>query len=230
MERYDPLSSSYILEHTFEDETINEYEKEALQEYKRVLHLVRTQNIETYITQLHLLEKNEHLQNIIERKRKIEMDRIISVSKQNKQEIINSFYAEQTEREKEQKVSLKKNMLFNIVQKYAIILCVLLCIVLYSVFLFSVFSYEYKIDTYVCYTTATGECYHAEDCQYLYASAYKTTVYEAAKKYKKCSRCNPRISKYKTTLTQTEKNYFVPALISIPISVGLYTIIKRKKS
>lgn len=49
-----------------------------------------------------------------------------------------------------------------------------------------------EIDTYVCYTTDYGECYHARGCGYLKSSAHITTVYHAqANGYRSCSRCSP---------------------------------------
>ena len=45
-------------------------------------------------------------------------------------------------------------------------------------------KYQYQVgsvDTYVCYTTEYGYCYHAKECGYLWNSSNKTTVYEARK-------------------------------------------------
>lgn len=48
------------------------------------------------------------------------------------------------------------------------------------------------IETFVCYTTTYGECYHAQGCSYLWNSSNKTTVYEAEKLgFRACSKCLP---------------------------------------
>jgi hypothetical protein len=102
----------------------------------------------------------------------------------------------------------------------------LLCAVLYLSFLF---AFSTKRDTYICYTTKTGECFHAATCQYVSKTAYETTVYEACKEYSPCSRCNPCIDKYRTTITV--RNYIAPILISIPASATVYVLLTiRKKS
>ncbi len=68
--------------------------------------------------------------------------------------------------------------------------------------------YEYvigKVNTYVCYTTLYGECYHASGCGSLWNSSFKTTVYEAEQRgYRSCSKCTPT---QRTTLTLTETRY-----------------------
>ena len=61
------------------------------------------------------------------------------------------------------------------------------------------------VDTYVCYTTRYGKCYHARSCGSLWNSSYKTTVYEAKEDgYRACSKCTPS---EKITLTLTETKY-----------------------
>lgn len=48
------------------------------------------------------------------------------------------------------------------------------------------------IQTFVCYTTNYGECYHASGCGSLWNSSHKTTVYEATRSgYIPCSKCEP---------------------------------------
>ena len=97
-----------------------------------------------------------------------------------------------------------------------------------------------EIDTYVCYTTRTGECYHSGRCQYIRKSSYETTVYEAEQNgYSPCSKCTPRV---KTTLmlehiiktprqqTEIKRNYVVPAIISIIIAIACYKLIVYKYS
>jgi hypothetical protein len=108
-------------------------------------------------------------------------------------------------------------------KRFAAVISIVLCAVLYLSFL-SVFTT--KRDTYICYTTKTGECFHSATCQYL-NTAYETTVYEASKKYKVCKYCNPCVEQYETTLT--ERNYFIPFLISVPISAAVYLLLTYKK-
>ena len=110
-------------------------------------------------------------------------------------------------------------------EKNAKIISILLCIILYIALLTTVFSKE--IDTYICYTTDTGECYHAATCQYLRQSQHKTTVYKAERNYRPCSRCNPCIERYETKIT--DRNYFIPILISAPASVSVYLLLTYKK-
>ena len=100
-----------------------------------------------------------------------------------------------------------------------------LCIVLFLVFLFSVFTTE--IETYICYTTNTGECYHAEYCQYLYRSSHRTTVYKASREYRPCSKCDPCQEEYKTTIT--ERNFPGAVFASLPIPIILYFVLTRIK-
>lgn len=68
--------------------------------------------------------------------------------------------------------------------------------------------YQYTtgyIDTYICYTTTYGECYHARGCGSLWSSSYKTTVYEARQEgYRSCSKCEPN---QETRLAITETRW-----------------------
>lgn len=112
----------------------------------------------------------------------------------------------------------------HISKRIAAVISILLCITLYLSFL-SAFST--KRDTYICYTTKTGECYHSAICQYASKSAYETTVYEACQEYKPCNYCNPCIERYKTTIT--ERNYVIPLLISAPISAAVFLLLTYKK-
>lgn len=55
-----------------------------------------------------------------------------------------------------------------------------------------VFSNQYQVSTYICYTTTYGECYHADYCGSLWNSAHPTTVYKAQNSgYQPCSKCDP---------------------------------------
>lgn len=99
-----------------------------------------------------------------------------------------------------------------------------------------------KIDTYVCYTTRTGVCYHSKHCQYISKSSKETTVYEAEHKgYAPCSRCTPR---YPATIdiervimtpreqSEIKREYIPPAIIALTVSASYYIfvsyIIKKK--
>ena len=63
------------------------------------------------------------------------------------------------------------------------------------------------IETFVCYTTLYGECYHSSECGSLWNSSFKTTVYEAVNDgYKPCSKCEPT---EKTKYIVTEKKHNV---------------------
>lgn len=121
--------------------------------------------------------------------------------------------------EKEQKIM---NILTS--KRIAAVIAILLCVVLYFSLLTTAFST--KRDTYVCYTTKTGECFHSADCRFL-NTAYETTVFEASKKYKVCKYCNPCIDEYKTTYVS--RNYIAPLFISIPVSALVFVILTVKK-
>lgn len=117
-------------------------------------------------------------------------------------------------------------------KQVAKIISLLLCVILYVVLLTTVFSTERN--TYICYTTRTGEFFHSaicnyiEDCNYMSNNiVYETTVYEACKDYKPCSDCNPCTNYYKTTITT--RNYIYPALISVPISVTVFLLLGYRK-
>lgn len=72
-----------------------------------------------------------------------------------------------------------------------------------------------------CYTTRTGECYHADYCGYLHSSSYKTNVYKAQKNgYRDCSRC------YVGELdTSIKDEYFYSFLISSTLCMVAFLII-----
>lgn len=106
---------------------------------------------------------------------------------------------------------------------FAAVISIVLCAVLYLSFL-SAFTTER--DTYICYTTETGRCFHSATCSYL-NTAYETTVYEASKNYLTCNYCNPCVAQYKTTIT--ERNYIIPIFISVPISVAVFFLLTYKK-
>lgn len=103
-------------------------------------------------------------------------------------------------------------------------IAIILFIVTYILLFTTVFTNEQ--DTYICYTTATGECYHAEYCHYLRQSSYQTTVYEAKDRYRPCSKCDPCIERYKITIT--ERNYVTPLFISGSISVAIFFVLKSR--
>ena len=110
-------------------------------------------------------------------------------------------------------------------KRIAAIISLILCAVLYLSFL-SAFST--KRDTYICYTTKTGECYHSAICQVINKKeSYETTVYESCQKYKRCVVCNPCIERYETTIT--DRNYVIPILISVPISATVFLLLTYRK-
>ena len=110
-------------------------------------------------------------------------------------------------------------------KRIAAVLSILLCVILYLSFLTTVFTN--KRDTYICYTTKTGECFHSAICQYASKTAYETTVYEACRDYKPCSYCNPCAEQYKTTIT--ERNFIIPFFISAPISAVVFLLMTYKR-
>ena len=105
-------------------------------------------------------------------------------------------------------------------KRVAAIISLLLCAVLYLSFLF---AFSSKRDTYICYTTKTGECFHAATCRYASKTAYETTVYEACRKYKPCNYCNPCVKLYETTITV--RDYVTPIIISVPVSAAVYVLL-----
>ena len=110
-------------------------------------------------------------------------------------------------------------------KRVALVISILLCVTLYLLLLSTAFTA--KRDTYICYTTRTGECYHDDSCWYL-KSAYETTVYEASQKgYRPCSRCNPCYKGNKTTIVT--RNHTYPILISIPVSVTVFLLLGYQK-
>lgn len=101
-----------------------------------------------------------------------------------------------------------------------------------------------EIETYICYITEYGECYHSGGCGSLWNSSYKTTVYEARKEgYRACSKCQPT-EPTSIILTETEtrdihyfetvENYPKTAVILISCScllavyIPTVIILKRK--
>lgn len=95
-----------------------------------------------------------------------------------------------------------------------------------------------KVSTYVCYVTDYGSNYHEYGCQYLWNSAYRTTVYEAKQEgYTKCSKCSPttpttayiEVDKYEdVTKYRYEKkpaSSFLVTLIGESILVGLFFLV-----
>lgn len=90
-----------------------------------------------------------------------------------------------------------------------------------------------RVDTYVCYTTTYGSCYHSRGCGSLWNSSYKTTVYEAIRDgYVKCSKCTPRVrTVYEVEETRERTVYKTrtvtkePTLWVIVIGVGSIAIL-----
>lgn len=166
------------------------------------------------ITSETTLEEKQKIARFIENARKAEDE------KKQKQTILEAP-------KENQKVEVRQeNKLMNIItsKRIAAVISLLLCITLYLSFLTMAFTT--KRDTYICYTTKTGECFHSATCSYL-NTAYETTVYEASQKYKACKFCNPCVKQYETTIT--DRNYVSPILISVPISIAVYLLLTYKK-
>ena len=107
-------------------------------------------------------------------------------------------------------------------KRIAMVVSLLLCVALYLVFLTMVFTN--KQDTYICYTTKKGDCFHSGTCSYINdKKAYQTTVYEACHDYKLCSHCNPYQKDAKTKITV--RNYIYPIFISVPISLLVFLLL-----
>ena len=207
--------------------------------------------INTYESQLISLETSEPLRAVLKREKKLEYSRLEQKGKEDLAKYREESYKktrelmEQWEKQRKEGISIRaklkaeaeekakketesqkqrktKNKFSPFINGRAFTFSLLLCTILYLLFLS--FAFTEERDTYICYTTKTGTHYHSPVCQYL-NTAYETTVYEASKKYKPCDHCNPCVANYKTTITV--RNYLAPALISIPISAIIYiTLIK----
>lgn len=130
---------------------------------------------------------------------------------------------------KEEQPTLKEKTLTPLMPKrIAMVISLLLCVIIYLVFLTTVFTT--KRDTYICYTTQTGECYHSStNCKYIINKrASETTVYEACRDYRPCQECNTWYDQEDRT-TQTIRNYVYPLLISVPISVLVFLLLVYRK-
>lgn len=103
-------------------------------------------------------------------------------------------------------------------------IAIILFVVLYLLFLTTAFTNER--DTYICYTTKTGKCYHSAFCDYIGKSAYETTVYEACRNYRPCSYCNPCVDRFKTTIK--DRNYIAPFFISGAISIAIFYFLNKE--
>lgn len=103
-----------------------------------------------------------------------------------------------------------------------ILLIIFLLLVIPLTFLFNnCLKHEVSGLHTTCYTTRTGECYHASDCGYLHSSSYKTNVYKAQRNgYRDCSRC------YVGELdTSIKDEYFYSFLISSTLCMVAFLII-----
>lgn len=143
----------------------------------------------------------------------------LKVNTESLQEQIEKFQA--TQNQSPQPKKKRRRGLFS--SRVSAIISIILCIVMYWTLLTTV--YTTKVDTYICYITETGDCYHAANCRYLWNSAQQTTVYEVLGEYRSCSYCNPKVDKYETRITK--KNYKAPFFISAPTSIVLYFVIKK---
>ena len=69
------------------------------------------------------------------------------------------------------------------------------------------YTHVINLETYVCYITRTGECYHEDGCSYL-KSKIETTVYRAKMRgYRACSRCDPPDAGERTAKYAYETRY-----------------------
>lgn len=143
---------------------------------------------------------------------------IIIVSIISFRKIKNNISIKKTHKKSEKEVRSQMS------KRIAAIISITLCFFLYLTLLTTVFTTER--DTYICYTTKTGECFHSADCRYL-NTAYETTVYEASKKYKVCNYCDPCVTRYETTITV--RDFVSPLLISAPISLVIFVLIPKDK-
>lgn len=111
--------------------------------------------------------------------------------------------------------------------RFAIAISILLCLLVYLSFLAVAFTDSRE--TYICYITKTGECFHDKECKYTTKSSYQTTVYEACRKFKPCNHCNPCVEKNKTTISV--RNYVAPLLISsVTFIIMLFLTLYNKES
>ena len=123
---------------------------------------------------------------------------------------------------------------FNIIQskRLALVISILICATLYLSFLTLAFTTTREQGTYICYTVDGDTCFHSPICELIRnkdISINETTVYEASKTHKKCNSCTHNIEAYKTTITVTERNYLIPALISLPISAVIFVALPIKE-
>ena len=209
--------------------------------------LQRVVNREKRLLMQRLVQKEQEALEQYQREKDAEAQLIIEQYERQRQEVLTKRQKQAEEREKQRQEEIKQIQVSGSYEKsnqhsnslesflkqksitwgqFALVCSIIICIVLYTSFLFTAFSEE--VDTYICYTTDTGECYHASYCQYLSQSRHQTTVYKATRNYRSCSRCNPCIEKYETTIVV--RNYFLPALISVPTSVMVYLLMTRKKT
>ncbi len=106
-----------------------------------------------------------------------------------------------------------------------------ICLAFFSIILGAIigctlYKHEVKGLHTVCYTTATGNCYHSAGCGYL-RSSYKTNVYVAKNDgYTACSRCSVG------ELDISDKNevaYGVLTMLGISVIIFFWASIKRRK-
>ena len=90
---------------------------------------------------------------------------------------------------------------------------------------YNFFPYEKHIDTYECYVTSQGECYHDIECRYLGKNVIKTTVYEAQDEYRKCKYCDVADNGWETTIIVEEQNARSSLIIAIIVTIAAYFVI-----
>jgi hypothetical protein len=178
------------------------WDEESLQEYRAYLISQRNQ-LDPITNKLHISVLDDLLKNLPDK------------------------YPVSFEQEENQLKELPKEVKSNglMSKRIAVVVSLLLCVTLYLLFLTTAFTT--KRDTYICYTTKTGEYFHSAVCSEINKNAYETTVYEACHDYKPCWQCNPYAKNYKTTITV--RNYIYPILISVPISILVFLLLGYRK-
>lgn len=135
--------------------------------------------------------------------------------------------------ERDYRLSKKAGVLLGLAMAFGVFL---ICI---NVFVYNVTTtetyYEPKeIDTYVCYVSQYGECYHEKRCGYIKYSygVREVTIYEAEKAgYRQCSACD-RFSRTTITIQEEHKrevqseevDYKKSAIISAVCGVVVFVI------
>lgn len=114
--------------------------------------------------------------------------------------------------------------LFEGLKRHIVITSIIIFIVAFYIH-YNYFPYERHIDTYECYVTPQGECYHDIECRYLGKNVIKTTVYEAQDEYRKCKYCDVADNGWGTTIIVEERTTGRSLIMAIIITLSAYFII-----